>query len=98
MIINKNKTIKFVFGLLGNLTSFQKECIYLNLGGNALFNSIDWVYHNISALSKDRDNPNEYLIESDSGFSYIGFYAACYPTSTQNNRGRICLSDFTVIF
>lgn len=68
------------------------------LSGNTLFNSIDWVNHNISALSTDRDNPNEYLIESDSGFTYIGFYAACYPTSTQNNRGRICLSDFTIIF
>lgn len=51
----------------------------------------------IHLLPTNRDEPITYHI-NESDFTYIGFFAACNPTTSTKNKGRICISNLTFNF
>lgn len=51
----------------------------------------------VQNLPVDRNDPITYRLNNEH-ITYIGFYAACNPTTSTKNKGRICISNLTFNF
>ena len=63
---------------------------------DVFYNTFGFNRKSLSIFSTNRENPDKLYIGSVNSFSFVGIYTACYVTSFDRNKGRICLSNFEI--
>ena len=63
---------------------------------DSVFESFEMNRINAAQLPTDRYSPQTTSISLPAGFTFVGFYAECFVTSANKNKGRICLSNFGI--
>lgn len=80
--------------LYGTMTARGKTAL---MSSDLVFDeTFGFVRQSVHDLPTDRNDPDKLYIGSINGFDFIGFYCASNVTSTQRNKGRICLSNFEI--